>query len=351
MPSTPHLRRPLAGIAAAIVLAEVLAGLATLPAYATGSADFVSLANVKRASVGLGPVSTLAAVDQVATERGTQMASADSLTHNLTYVSSRLGQLGVCASGLGEIIAWQSGGPQSYQFTIDQWWASAGHHAIIVGDYNVAGGSWSVATDGGIYSVMIFVKTCGAGTSVTNVAPAVASRSPSSGASGVSLTPTVSVLFSEAVTGVGATTFVLRDASSGALVSATVSYDSTSHRAALRTVSRLGLGRTYRVALSGSIHDLRGAALPYTSWTFKTATSLAYSPTRLLAIGYGLHTGYRFSSTGPILAHRSYWLSRSSSAPTSRWALITNRSGSWYYVTSGIWAGYWLPASSSVKLA
>jgi hypothetical protein len=345
-----HVRRPLAGLAAAIFLAPALAGLTALPAYATGSANFVSLANVKRASVGLGPVSTLAAVDQVAVERGNQMAAANSLTHDLTYVSNRLGQLGVCASGLGEIIAWQSGGPQSYQFTIDQWWASAGHHAIMVGDYNVAGGSWSTASNGAIYSVMIFVKTC-ASTASANAAPTITARSPASGAAGVNLAPGVNVIFSEAVTGVSASTMVLRDAIFGTVIPSTVSYDSATHRALLRPGSSLALGRAYRVSLSSAIRDLQGAALASTSWTFRTTTCVYFSPSKLLSIAAGLHTGYRFSSTGAIVAHRTYRLSRNSGAPTSRWAVIPNRSGTWYYVTAGIWAGYWLPASSSVKLA
>jgi Bacterial Ig-like domain len=351
VPTIPTLlRRPLAGLAAALVLSPLVAGLQAAPVYATGSGSFVSLANVKRAGVGLGPVSMLASVDQIAVERGGQMAAADVLAHDLTYVTTRLGQLGVCWTGVGEIIAWQSAGmAQSYQFTIDQWWASPGHHAIIVGDYNVAAGSWSVSASGGTYSVMVFVKTCSP-LVATNVAPAVVARSPGSGATGVTLTPSVSVSFSEAVQGVSTSTFVLRDASSGAVVGSTVSYDATAHRAVLRPGSRLALGRTYRVTLSSSIRDAAGSSLAATSWTFRATTSQAYNPARLLHIAAGVHVGYRFSSTGAILARRSYTLARGSSAPTSRYALIANRTGSWFYVTAGVWAGYWLPASSSVTL-
>ena len=42
----------------------------------------------------------------------------------------------------------------------------------MVGDYNVAGGSWSVSATGGTYSVMVFVKTCASTSALpTNPAP------------------------------------------------------------------------------------------------------------------------------------------------------------------------------------
>jgi Bacterial Ig-like domain/Cysteine-rich secretory protein family len=330
------------------LVACLIGGLATT-ALANGGSTFVSLTNEKRASVGLGPVALSSPVDQIAVERGKQMAAADEMYHDLTYVTQRLGQLGVCWTGVGEIIAWESGYPtHSYQRTIDAWWASPGHHAIMVGDYNVAGGSWSVSSTGGTYSVMIFVKTCASTGSA--VAPTIVARSPASGATGVSLWPTVSVRFSENVQGVSTSTMVLRVTSTGTIVPSTVSYDASTFTARLRPSITLALGRWYTMTVSSSIRDADGNHFKTTSWSFKTTTTQVYNPPRTLYFSAGKHVGYKFSSTGATLSTKTYSLSHSSSASTSKRAVIPGRSGTWFYVTNGVWAGYWVQACSWVYL-
>jgi hypothetical protein len=344
-------RRPI--LTVVIGTGALLLSMVAGPALAAGGSEFVSLTNVKRASVGLGPVSLSAPVDQIAVERGNQMATADVLAHNLTYVTTRLGQLGVCWTGVGEIIAWEKGYPtHSYQRTIDQWWASAGHHAIMVGNYNVAGGSWSVSRTGATYSVMVFVKTCSSSptSSVTNPPPTLTSRNPAPAAAGVSPATAVSVRFSEAVQAVTTSTFVLRDAATGSIFPATVSYSASTLQAVLRPGHWLALGRSYRVALSSSIHDSGGARLAFTSWTFKTSTVQVFNPARLVSFSAGKHVGYRFASNGAVLAAKAYTLASASSASATRRALIPGHSGTWYLVSNGVWAGYWLQASSSVVL-
>jgi uncharacterized protein YkwD len=344
-------RRTTLGVA--IASAVMLASLTIGPALAVGGSQFVSLTNVKRASVGLGPVSLSTPVDQIAVERGGQMAKADVLAHDLPYVTTRLGQLGVCWTGVGEIIAWEKGYPtHSYQRTIDQWWASSGHHAIMVGNYNVVGGSWSVSTTGGTYSVMVFVKTC-APTSTAptgNPPPTLTARTPGVGATGVSPATSVSVRFSEAVQGVSTSSFVLRDAVTGTVLPGAVSYDSATRQAVLRPNHWLGLEHSYRVSLSSSIRDAGGAGLAFTSWNFTTSRVQVFNPTRLVTFGAGKHVGYRFGTNGSVMATRSYTLAWASSASSSQRALITGHSGTWYLVSNGIWAGYWVQASSSVVL-
>ncbi len=161
MGDSPRMIRRLSSLVAALALAAVAAMPAT-PALAVGGQTYVDLTNVKRASVKLGPVGFSSALDKISVERANQMASKDVLAHDMTYVSNRLKQLGVCvAGGIGEIIAWEKGYPTyDYQRTIDQWWASAGHHAIMVGDYNAAAGSHANSASGATYSVMIFAKLC-----------------------------------------------------------------------------------------------------------------------------------------------------------------------------------------------
>ena len=336
----------------ALAAGALLLGIVAGPALAVGGSDFVSLTNVKRASVGLGPVSLSSPVDQIAVERGDQMAKADVLAHDLPYVTTRLGQLGVCWTAVGEIIAWEKGYPtHSYQRTIDQWWASPGHHAIMVGNYNVAGGSWSVSTTGATYSVMVFVKTCAStSTAPTNPAPTITSRSPASGASGVSLAASVSVRFSEAVQGVSASTFVLRDAATGSILAATVTYYGSTLQAVLRPSQSLAMGHSYRVSLSSSIRDAGGASLAFVSWTFQTTTVQSFSPARLVSFSSGKHVGYRFASNGAVLASKAYTLLRSSTASATTRARGAGHSGTWYLIGNGVWAGYWMQASSGVVL-
>ncbi len=153
-------------------MAFLLVALAVLvsPTHvaAVGGDTFVSLTNQKRASVGKAPVALSAAVDAISVERANSMASKDVLAHDLAYVQRRLGELGQCYTGVGEIIAWERGYPSySYERTVDGWWASTTHHAIMIGDYNAAGGSWKTSASGATYSVMVFVNLCAAPTTPT----------------------------------------------------------------------------------------------------------------------------------------------------------------------------------------
>jgi len=56
----------------------------------------------------------------------------------------------------------------------------------------------------------------------------------------------------------------------------------------------------------------------------------------------GSHTGYRFDSAGRTTGSKTSSLSRSSIAPTSSRRRIISRSGSWFLITAGVWAGYWI---------
>jgi hypothetical protein len=179
--------------------------------------------------------------------------------------------------------------------------------------------------------------------------PVLISRSPASGAIGQSMSPAVTVRFSEAVVGVGTGSFVLRQGST--VVPATVTYTSATTTAVLRPVRPLAPMTSFSVALSSSIRDTSGNALAWTTWSFKTAWSETYSPTRTLTFAAGTYTGYRFGSTGAVTASRPYTLSRASNAPTSKRSAVTGQTGGWYYVTSGVWAGYWIREATSITLS
>lgn len=151
--------RRLFGIVTALTLVAAFAA----PAAAVDGDKYVALTNEKRASVGIGPVGRASAVDSISDERALQLTRTDVLAHDLDYVAQRLKAYGICYTTFGEIIAWERG-HETYDpaRTIEQWWGSAGHHAIMVGNYNVAGGSHRTAASNKIYSVMVFVKLCSA---------------------------------------------------------------------------------------------------------------------------------------------------------------------------------------------
>jgi glucose/arabinose dehydrogenase len=69
---------------------------------------------------------------------------------------------------------------------------------------------------------------------------------------------------------------------------------------------------------------------------------------RLVSFGAGIHTGYRYDAAGHVSASKSYTLSRSSSASASTQALFGG--GQRLLIANGIWAGYWVPVSSTVFL-
>lgn len=153
----------------AIALAALVTAGPVTPVLAVGGQTYVQLTNVKRASVGKAAVGFSTALDKISVERAHQLATTDVFEHDMAYIGRRLSQLGVCYSSVGEIIAWERGYPTyDYQRTIDQWWASSGHHAIMVGDYNGAGGSHETSSGTNkLYSVMVFAKLCQAPTAST----------------------------------------------------------------------------------------------------------------------------------------------------------------------------------------
>jgi spore germination protein YaaH len=102
------------------------------------------------------------------------------------------------------------------------------------------------------------------------IAPTLVSRSPAPNATNVSRLTTVTVRFSEPVTGLGSGSMVLSNAADYVGLPATISYDPATLTATLRPSASLLPYTTYRVALSGRIVDLTGNHLAWTWWTFTT---------------------------------------------------------------------------------
>jgi hypothetical protein len=75
-----------------------------------------------------------------------------------------------------------------------------------------------------------------------------------------------------------------------------------------------------------------------------------YDPERRLSIRQGTHTGYRFNAAGALVAELTSTLARDSGANTNVRRGLNNQFGTWFYVTNGVWAGYWLRESDVVGL-
>jgi spore germination protein YaaH len=76
-----------------------------------------------------------------------------------------------------------------------------------------------------------------------------------------------------------------------------------------------------------------------------------YEPPQTLWFAAGTYVGRKFDAYGAVTASKSYTLGATSSAPTSQKATIPNQSGNWYYITAGVWAGYWVPESAGTTLS
>ena len=113
-------------------------------------------------------------------------------------------------------------------------------------------------------------------------APTVTSQSPAANATGVASSASVTASFSEAVTGVSASTFAL--SGPGGAVAASVSYNSSTKVATLVPSAALSPNTTYTASLAPTITDAAGNPLAATSWSF--ATGSAASNTQIKAMTF-----------------------------------------------------------------
>ncbi|TFC24766.1 heme peroxidase [Cryobacterium sp. TMT1-3] len=99
------------------------------------------------------------------------------------------------------------------------------------------------------------------------VLPTVTARTPAADARSISQTGNLTATFSEPVTGVSGTTFVLRRGAT--VIAAVVSYNATTRVATLNPSVTLLTDRTYTATLSG-IRDAAGNTMATSTWSFIT---------------------------------------------------------------------------------
>jgi methionine-rich copper-binding protein CopC len=113
-------------------------------------------------------------------------------------------------------------------------------------------------------------------TFTTGPAPTVTARTPAVNGTRVGRTANITATFSEAVAGVAAGTFTLKNAATGTAVTGTVSRNGTTNQWILNPGATLAASTTYTVTLTGgaaAIRDARGNPLTTTRWSFTTGTA------------------------------------------------------------------------------
>ena len=149
---------PLAGSAAAEVVPP-----ADDAALLQDGFDLIHMTNVKRAALGLIDLRIDPALMAIARDRARVMATNDVMSHSEPdgrKVWDRMNAAGLTWYAGGEIIAWNHY-PAEYSTAeaIRAWWASPGHHSIMVSTgYNYVGFGAALSADGKFYFAGVFAK-------------------------------------------------------------------------------------------------------------------------------------------------------------------------------------------------
>ncbi len=107
-------------------------------------------------------------------------------------------------------------------------------------------------------------------TVVDHTKPVVVAASPKSGATNISRTSSIRIVFSESVKGVSGTTLRLKNLSSGLWVRARVTYDAATRTAVIDPTLWMFRNRRYAVYIQPGIADPSGNTLVARHWTFRT---------------------------------------------------------------------------------
>jgi uncharacterized protein YkwD len=125
--------------------------------------DLVTLANRKRSQVGLVSLRMDPTLMSIARDRARVMAANQIMSHTEpdgTKVWDRINDAGITWYAGGEIIAWNHY-PLQYSpaEAIAAWWASPGHHSIMVSTgYNYFGFGAAASADGKLYYAGVYLK-------------------------------------------------------------------------------------------------------------------------------------------------------------------------------------------------
>jgi myo-inositol-hexaphosphate 3-phosphohydrolase len=161
--------------------------------------------------------------------------------------------------------------------------------------------------------------------------PTVSDVLPTPGATGVAASASVTATFSEDLSAqsVNATTVVLSE-NSGAVVSASVSYDSTSRAAVLRPASALRFGVGYTAVVKGGpagVKDVAGNPLAADrQWSFTTAAAPTSGTQGLRTVTAAVETVALPNMSGDIADDPAIWVDESN--PARSVVIGTNKANS-----------------------
>jgi uncharacterized protein YkwD len=150
-------------LASTVAAEDILPPPVDAAALLQDGTDLVQMTNAKRQAVGLVALRVDATLMSIARDRARVMAANDVMSHTEpdgTKVWNRMNAAKITWYAGGEIIAWNHY-PAEYSTAeaIRAWWASPGHHAIMVSTgYNYVGFGAAVSADGKFYYAGVFAK-------------------------------------------------------------------------------------------------------------------------------------------------------------------------------------------------
>jgi hypothetical protein len=187
--------------------------------------------------------------------------------------------------------------------------------------------------------------------------PSVSSSTPASSATGVPRNPTVTVVFSEAMTvsSINNTTFTLQNGA--VLVPGTVSY--SGNTATFVPTLALAANTVYTATVSTAALDLAGNPLDATkTWTFTTVATSASGPSAVTlgtAINYAIVAKSGVSTTGATAVVGDIAISPAAASFVTGFALIADASNTFAtssVVTGKVWASsYAAPTPATLTTA
>lgn len=178
-----------------------------------------------------------------------------------------------------------------------------------------------------------------------HTAPTAELLTPGPGTADVVPEAILQVRLSEPVTGVSASTIVLRDPA-GAAVAAGVTWDPASLVATLDPAEPLELSATYTVSMTEGVVDVAGRVVAPVAWRFTTRIDADPLTAPLsVVLESGSHALLRFADDGSVAEARTLDVLDRRWLLADRRARLPGQHGSWLRIDDPALAGWWVAES------